>query len=115
GLSFWFWPRLDAPFQILVPPRTFQIALGGRSREIGTSEASGFGIEPAQEQPGKPNFKLILVSGLEAHRPSGQARADKEVVLSPVGSATFIDSTGDHAGIVQLLDPTAIGTSRMSI
>ena len=79
---------------VLRPPRTFKIALGGRRREIGPSEASGFGIEPAQEQSGKPDFKLILVSGLEAHRPSGQARADKEVVLSPVDSAIFVEIPG---------------------
>src|SRR6516164_4092700 len=42
-------------------------------QDIGPSEAGGLGIDPAQQQPSKPDFKLILIRGLEAHRPACQA------------------------------------------
>jgi hypothetical protein len=82
---------------------------------IGPLEADGFGIDPAQQQLGKPDFKLLVFNGLEAHRPPCQARADKELVVGPVDFAILVDSPRDHPGIVQLLHPAAIGPSRMVI
>jgi hypothetical protein len=49
-------------------------------QDIGTSEAGGLGIDPAQQQPGEPDFKLLLFKGFETHRPPRQARTDKDLM-----------------------------------
>jgi len=85
----------------------------GFSQHIGPSEAGGLGIDPAQQKPGKPDFKLLLFNGFEAHRPPRQARTDKELVVGPVDFAILVDSPCDHLGIVQLLHPGArLGCAR---
>ena len=77
--------------------------------DIGTLETGGFGIDPAQKQAGEPDFKLLVFNGFEAHRPSSQARTDKKLLTGPVDGAGVVNSTGDHLGVVQLLDPPQYG------
>src|SRR5262249_47625517 len=84
-------------------------------QDIGTSEAGGLGLDPTQQKPGKPDFKLLLLNGFKAHRPPRQARTDKELVVGPIDFAILVDSPPDHLGIVQLLHPAAIAPSRMLI
>src|SRR5262249_43919574 len=84
-------------------------------QHIGPPEAGGLGIDPAQQQPGKPDFKLLLLNGFEADRPPRQTRTDKESVVGPVDFAILVDSARDHLWIVQLLDSAPISTSRMLI
>ena len=36
-------------------------------QNIGTSEAGRFGIDPAQQKPGKPDFKLFVFNGFETY------------------------------------------------
>jgi hypothetical protein len=33
-------------------------------QDIGTSEAGSLGLDPAQQKPGKPDFELLLSTGL---------------------------------------------------
>src|SRR5262249_3190175 len=84
-------------------------------QDIGTLEAGGLGIDPAQQKPGKPDFKLLLLNGFETYRPPRQARTDKELVVGPVDFAVLVDSPADHLRIVQLLHPALIAPSRMLI
>ena len=84
-------------------------------QNIGTSEAGRFGIDPAQQKPGKPDFKLLVFNGFEPYRPPRQTRTDKQFVFSPGDDAGGINPTPHHLGVVQLLYSATIGPNRMAI
>ena len=75
-------------------------------------EADGVRVDPAQQQPGKPDLEFTVLGGFKAHRPPRQARADKQLMALPIDLPILIDSSGDHLGIIQVLDPATILTSR---
>jgi len=84
-------------------------------QNIGTSKTGRFGIDPAQQKPGKPDFKLLVFNGFEPYRPPRQTRTDKQFVFSPGDDAGGMNPTRHHLGVVQLLYSAPIGANRMAI